>query len=756
MFHYSCGNFFSSNHDSLLTQQSSLIVVCRIAYTSTCIAFSLLQITSAAVDVMDEQSLSKFLPSEGERIIARNFGRVIGKPTTSLLDRLRQKFVPKSNTDAPKKKAQSVPRNGIRRTRKVEIGWMDYDDGKGTYKQVRTQSGGGTREVHMDKSATMKEVLEKAKYLFFQNDVSPRGKLDDFHCSLLDFKLEDTDHADGDEINIGTLYEKTQAKILRFYLCTRRNHQNEGSNAECPSQTHPKRKQTVRRCKGQRRLKIEETVPKAANVAIESRDDSDDSQKSLPDLSGRYPHLFTPESPKANSADCTELINGNAVRNVDRDDSGVVSFGPFPGESQTLDLTVANDGQDGGSNNILERAMSLSDLTVDGFVNTLTSTPTGNADISTGATGELVLPLPILENINALGMSDLLEHRLTDAQAQIPNLEQRIIEIRRTECLSDMIKEFASDDILQEDISVCFVQENGKREIGKGQGVMADCLTQFWNDFYEKCTLGTQEKVPCLRHDFKEKEWEAVARILLFGWKHFTFLPSAISRVFLFNSLGVPPNSDALVSAFINYVGDDEREILQKAVADFAGAEMEDLLEVLGTYGCKHVPNGDNFHSLLADIAHKELLQQPMFIMDSWKSILTSGNSSPLIELERAAAVYAECSPTPRKVLKRLVFPQEMSDLHRTTANHLKRYIRECDSNTMKAFLRFCTGFNILLKQNETITIEFHDMSEFTRRPVGRTCGQVLELASEYPSYPDFRTEFNLVLSSGIMNFDIV
>ncbi len=45
-------------------------------------------------------------------------------------------------------------------------------------------------------------------------------------------------------------------------------------------------------------------------------------------------------------------------------------------------------------------------------------------------------------------------------------------------------------------------------------GVLRDVLSEFWNDFYEQCTLGNSFKVPYLRHDLLNKSGKALAESL--------------------------------------------------------------------------------------------------------------------------------------------------------------------------------------------------------------------------------------------------
>lgn len=95
-----------------------------------------------------------------------------------------------------------------------------------------------------------------------------------------------------------------------------------------------------------------------------------------------------------------------------------------------------------------------------------------------------------------------------------------------------------------------------------------------------------------------------------------------------------------------------------------------------------------------------------------------------------------------------------MSGNQAEVANHLKRYIREIDEDNLSRFLKFCTGSD--LEAAEAIQVEFTVQADFTRRPIGCTCGMVLELSDSYDNFPQFHAEFNCVLESNIWVMDIV
>lgn len=103
--------------------------------------------------------------------------------------------------------------------------------------------------------------------------------------------------------------------------------------------------------------------------------------------------------------------------------------------------------------------------------------------------------------------------------------------------------------------------------------------------------------------------------------------------------------------------------------------------------------------------------------------------------------------PTIKKLLQLMKFPSDMNFIQQTTANHLKRLVRSFDKQSLEAFIRFCTGSNIL---GAELSIEFNKMSGFGRRPTARTCGCVLSIPTTYDSFTEMREEFNNILSINV------
>ncbi len=116
--------------------------------------------------------------------------------------------------------------------------------------------------------------------------------------------------------------------------------------------------------------------------------------------------------------------------------------------------------------------------------------------------------------------------------------------------------------------------------------------------------------------------------------------------------------------------------------------------------------------------------------------------------------IYGSIKPTAKKVIGILQFPEAMNGMESEVATHLKRYVKDIDSNKLGLFMRFCTGSDLLTV--EKISVEFTSLTGLERRPTAHTCGCVLHLPRMYESFMDFRYEFDNLLSHNIWIMDIV
>lgn len=140
---------------------------------------------------------------------------------------------------------------------------------------------------------------------------------------------------------------------------------------------------------------------------------------------------------------------------------------------------------------------------------------------------------------------------------------------------------------------------------------------------------------------------------------------------------------------------------------------------MLDAHDCHYLASEDTFTGLISQLAHKTLIQTPVLVIECWRPFLNTLSDTlyPQFRVE----ILEERVPTAKRVQELLKFPGEMTSQQNTVARHLKRYIGESDGTTLKSFLHFCTGADILF--GHPISVQFVEMSTFQCRPQAHTCG---------------------------------
>ncbi|KAF6723410.1 hypothetical protein FQA47_022495 [Oryzias melastigma] len=281
------------------------------------------------------------------------------------------------------------------------------------------------------------------------------------------------------------------------------------------------------------------------------------------------------------------------------------------------------------------------------------------------------------------------------------------VTIHHGNTLHDLIAAFSDADILNKELFVKRILPDNTEEAGSGSGVQP------------------------LKCRFTAETWKAVARILLKGYLDCQYFPNKLALPFIEEVLFDGVYTDHK-SHFLLFVSNQEREVLMQAINDISAVEWDD------SYGCRRRITAETFPTILNEIAHKELVQKPMFVIDCWREITLQHLS---LTPEALTKLFYDLQPNSKKKQKE-------------AASYLKGFIRELDEIKLQKFLRFCTGTDLVI--TDSIFVEFQEMTEFTRRPIGHTCGKILHIADSYENFPDFRSEFNSILESNIWVMDIV
>ena len=140
------------------------------------------------------------------------------------------------------------------------------------------------------------------------------------------------------------------------------------------------------------------------------------------------------------------------------------------------------------------------------------------------------------------------------------------------------------------------------------------------------------------------------------------------------------PTEEDFMESFKLYIEHSQQDILQTALNNFDAADKEELFEFLEQYECRVNPTRENIKDVILQIAHKQLVQAPAFISQTWTPILQT-NLKPLLPTSLKTMV----EPTASKVLKMVIYPPEAETQYKQAVGYLNRYIRGLGNDMLKA-----------------------------------------------------------------------
>ena len=310
-----------------------------------------------------------------------------------------------------------------------------------------------------------------------------------------------------------------------------------------------------------------------------------------------------------------------------------------------------------------------------------------------------------------------------------------------------MIENFSDPNISACLLDVIVIYVRGQQEEGRGRGVLLDVLTEFWQNVFPSLTVGSGEKVPFIRHDLQRPQWEAIARIPVYGYKTVQYFPIHLSQLYLasclFGEESISP--DFLLASFREYIAAEDREVLDACLSDAFDPDDKETPEFLSTFKCFRMPSKDNIQKIILELTHQELIQKPRYVVNSWAPIVNSLRSHYYFQtLEGLKGLYDSKRPTAKRLIK-LFRAEPSNDAERRSLEHLKRFVKSIEGKELNKFLQFCTGSDVIT--TDGIEVSFSSLEGLQRHPVARTCVPLPELPTTYESYPALVEEFTNVLN---------
>ena len=201
-------------------------------------------------------------------------------------------------------------------------------------------------------------------------------------------------------------------------------------------------------------------------------------------------------------------------------------------------------------------------------------------------------------------------------------------------------------------------------------------------------------------------------------------------------------STDILKNSFMFYLSVTDREIIESSLHR-ESEDNDDLLEFLDRFECHSIPTQENFIVLILQIAHRVIIQEPKYVLDSLQRVGRHFWSKEFPTVDSILVMYEKLEPTIQKVLalfKANPLTKEQNDAFK----FLQKFVLGRNKTQLRYLLRFLTGSDMLCV--ESIEITFVVRHGVGRVPTAHTCGPVLELPSTYMNFPEFRNEWESIL----------
>lgn len=738
-----------------------------------------LQIDIDVIQEISDNDLEKYLQCKGDRIAVKAFASEQKNKDTdnerklALIDSLRKRMgVPNmSDTDDEettigKKRPYSFSRKFKKRKqaeiaskpdRAIVVGFAIFDSSAKAYRQIRAPLGGGTRYARVNKNTRKNELIKIICPLFF-----PDGK--NCHGNINDYSFDISTDVHGTQLmqneSIEEITRRLGLKHFRCYLM-----------AKCQAEDFPddENNQTEVTCsssdKGFQIGSFTKTVTKKRNEIVKRNDikdaqiskrqteESSDTEESLPDLihgkgfslseslENVSENQITPKFPEGlEKMPCNESKEGTLCSKIDLVKKTAMT------QSASFSGFMDKDNNERNNDNVIvEYLPDLSSLPGSSSVDASRTAFLRGASIDYESDSSGVIQFGQIS-------ADSIELDET-----LPLVCK--ITVHRGRVARDLIDFFSQENIPSHSSTVFeinMLKEDGTPEAAEDNGgVMRDSLTEFWDTFYLQYTEGNTYKVPVLRHDMTDVQWKSVASVIRMGFYQEKVFPIKLAPSFMQQAIfGACTESD-LIDSFLKYVSAMDRSVIESALKDFETVDKDEIYDALEQYDVKKAINAENIERIVREVAHKELVQKPMFIADCFYKVL---NATILVQ-EDMSVLYSTLEPTPKKVLNSIKFPEQMSSEEKTLSQYLKKLVREMDDpQNLQLFLRFCTGSDIMTKSDIQIRFTSSNVSSNVRCPSSHTCGCVLEIPRSYSQDPYvlFKSDFLSLLRNRYWQMDFV
>ena len=285
-------------------------------------------------------------------------------------------------------------------------------------------------------------------------------------------------------------------------------------------------------------------------------------------------------------------------------------------------------------------------------------------------------------------------------------------------------------------------------------GVTRDMFSAFFSTAYIKMFDGTSTLFPASHAGVDISKFRTLGTVMSHAYLVGGVLPDRVAFPCLAAALLGPQidiDPKILEEAFVSCLSTHEANILRAAIrhngVKFPDDTLSELLQILGSYGCRSSPNPQNIRVLMVQAAKYMFLVRPAAAVNQLNTGIPDLHRSfwGKIEVGHLFKVYKCMSVSTAKVLSLLQEPQMDIPSKEEVWLYLQRFIGNMTNDELRTLLRFVTGSFVI--SVSAIAVSFNNLDGLARRPIAHTCTGTLELSTTYNTFLEFESEFRAVLA---------
>lgn len=305
--------------------------------------------------------------------------------------------------------------------------------------------------------------------------------------------------------------------------------------------------------------------------------------------------------------------------------------------------------------------------------------------------------------------------------------------------------------VLEHNVVVCCIDHTKNPDHRHQQNPLQPYLVRFWDEIFDLCFDGNNEKFPVCSPDIPEDIFLILGRIMYHGLILHNYWPVRLSQACCSFIMTDCASEKQLAESFQKVLSDEQNAIVSLAKAEirsgattFELSTQVNLCKALRPYGNTRKPDCASLNTTLIKISKFCLIQRPYWCLCQLRSGLQSirGDIFQNIEEKNVFMFYSVLTPSALSLVEKIVYLfstcEEDPDLEmeeKRVKTYLENFIITLHTLKLrKLLLRWCQSDCL---NNSHVYVRFLK-SSVCQKPVFEGQGSTLTLSSVYTSQEEF------------------